>query len=352
MARALARGWGEPVLCTDSRPGRAQALVDEVGGEALASNAALAERADVVFLCHKPAQLDAVAAEVADREARRSSRSSAASRSTRLRARVPRPAACTRLMPNTPVEVAPAASICIARPTSRAARARARCASCSQRARHVVELAERLMDVATAVIGVAPAYVRADRRGAGRRRRAARDAARPGGRARRPRRSAGTAALLAQHDNDTLARPPRGHLARRLDGARAGGAGARRPARGLPGGRAGGRARRREVTTATVARPRDRAPRHRPTTSTRCSPSTLICIIAYIVLSIMFSAGVRLPYARWSSAILSFLRDVCEPYLRIFRRFLPMFGRSTSARWSRSFVLYIVWRVVVSAIDG
>jgi pyrroline-5-carboxylate reductase len=65
MARALARGWGEPVLCSDGGSGRAAALVAEVGGEALGSNAEVAERADLVVLCHKPAGLDAVAKEIA-----------------------------------------------------------------------------------------------------------------------------------------------------------------------------------------------------------------------------------------------------------------------------------------------
>src|SRR5580692_5078298 len=57
MARALARGWGDPVLCTDSGSGRAQALVDELGGERVASNRELAERVDLVVLCHKPYHL-------------------------------------------------------------------------------------------------------------------------------------------------------------------------------------------------------------------------------------------------------------------------------------------------------
>ena len=65
MARALARGWGDPVLCTDSGSGRAQALADELGGEAPASNRELAERADLVILAHKPAQLADVASEAA-----------------------------------------------------------------------------------------------------------------------------------------------------------------------------------------------------------------------------------------------------------------------------------------------
>lgn len=65
MARALARGWGRPVLCSDPLAERAQALVAEMGGEALPTNAEVARRADLVVLCHKPAQLDDVAREVA-----------------------------------------------------------------------------------------------------------------------------------------------------------------------------------------------------------------------------------------------------------------------------------------------
>jgi pyrroline-5-carboxylate reductase len=65
MARALARGWGEPVLCTDAGSGRARALAQELGGEALPSNRELADRADVVVLAHKPAQLREVAREIA-----------------------------------------------------------------------------------------------------------------------------------------------------------------------------------------------------------------------------------------------------------------------------------------------
>ena len=65
MARGLALGWGRPVLCTDVVIERAQALAAEVGGEALASGAEVAQRADVVVLCHKPPQLRTVAAELA-----------------------------------------------------------------------------------------------------------------------------------------------------------------------------------------------------------------------------------------------------------------------------------------------
>jgi pyrroline-5-carboxylate reductase len=67
MASALARGWGGPVLVSDIDAARAEALAEEVGGEAPGSNAYVADGADAVVLCHKPAQLEEVADEIRDR---------------------------------------------------------------------------------------------------------------------------------------------------------------------------------------------------------------------------------------------------------------------------------------------
>jgi YggT family protein len=78
----------------------------------------------------------------------------------------------------------------------------------------------------------------------------------------------------------------------------------------------------------------------------------LIMIFAYVVLSIMFSAGIRIPYSRWSTAVIDFLRQVVEPYLAIFRRVLPSMGPFDLSPLVGTFVLIIVWRVVVSAIGG
>lgn len=64
MARAMARGWGDPVLCSDSGSGRAAALAAELGGQAT-TNVEVARQADLVVLCHKPYQLQAVAKEIA-----------------------------------------------------------------------------------------------------------------------------------------------------------------------------------------------------------------------------------------------------------------------------------------------
>jgi YggT family protein len=51
-----------------------------------------------------------------------------------------------------------------------------------------------------------------------------------------------------------------------------------------------------------------------------------LLIILYIVIQLLFSVGVRPPYSRTVDAIIGFLRDICEPFLRIFRRIIPSFG--------------------------
>jgi pyrroline-5-carboxylate reductase len=103
MASALARGMGEPVLVSDIDAERARSLAEATGGEAVASNAELAERADAVLLCHKPRQLDEVAAEVAGHTDTVVS-ILAATPTTKLSAAYPG-AAIYRFIPNMPVEV-------------------------------------------------------------------------------------------------------------------------------------------------------------------------------------------------------------------------------------------------------
>jgi len=77
-----------------------------------------------------------------------------------------------------------------------------------------------------------------------------------------------------------------------------------------------------------------------------------ILIIAYILSSLFFGFGGRVPYARWSSAILGFLRDVCEPYLSIFRRVIPSIGPLDFSPIIAIFVLGILGRILVSLIRG
>jgi uncharacterized protein YggT (Ycf19 family) len=78
----------------------------------------------------------------------------------------------------------------------------------------------------------------------------------------------------------------------------------------------------------------------------------LILIFAYIITSLIFSFGGRIPYSKWSSAILGFLRDVCEPYLGIFRRFIPPIGPIDVSPIVAILLLQIVGGIIINLIHG
>lgn len=77
-----------------------------------------------------------------------------------------------------------------------------------------------------------------------------------------------------------------------------------------------------------------------------------LLIIAYILTSLYFAFGGRVPYSRWSSAVLGFLRDVCEPYLSFFRRFIPAIGPLDLSPIVAIFVLNIARTIIVGLITG
>ncbi|HEY8764626.1 MAG TPA: YggT family protein [Solirubrobacteraceae bacterium] len=78
----------------------------------------------------------------------------------------------------------------------------------------------------------------------------------------------------------------------------------------------------------------------------------IILILLYIVFNLLFSFGVRLPYSRWSDTLLNFLRDVCEPYLRIFRRFIPPIGMIDITPMIAIIVLGFLRTIIGNAIAG
>jgi YggT family protein len=78
----------------------------------------------------------------------------------------------------------------------------------------------------------------------------------------------------------------------------------------------------------------------------------IILIFVYILLNLLFSFGARPPYTRWSDAILSFLRDVSEPYLGLFRKFIPPIGMFDLSPMIGIFLLIIARQIIVNAISG
>jgi YggT family protein len=77
-----------------------------------------------------------------------------------------------------------------------------------------------------------------------------------------------------------------------------------------------------------------------------------LLIILHIVVQLVFAFGVKPPYSRASDAVLTFLRDVCEPYLRIFRRFIPMFGSFDFSPIVAIIVLSVGGNLIVGLIHG
>ncbi|MDQ6746210.1 MAG: pyrroline-5-carboxylate reductase [Actinomycetota bacterium] len=155
MASALARGWGDPVLCCDAGSGRARALAQELGGQACDSPSEVAQRCELVVLAHKPAQLAQIASEVAP--ASPAVASVLGGVSIKALQHVYPGMPVLRLMPNTPVEVRRGVTCLSAAPEVEDALV-AQVVALFSRLGHVQPIPEALMETATAVMGVGPAY--------------------------------------------------------------------------------------------------------------------------------------------------------------------------------------------------
>ena len=72
-----------------------------------------------------------------------------------------------------------------------------------------------------------------------------------------------------------------------------------------------------------------------------------LLIFAYILMS-----WIRIPYSIWGNRIQRFLYDVVEPYLRIFRRFIPPLGPLDISPIVAIFVLWIVSGLVIRVLGS
>src|SRR6187551_652704 len=72
----------------------------------------------------------------------------------------------------------------------------------------------------------------------------------------------------------------------------------------------------------------------------------VLLIFAYIITS-----WVKLPYSPWLNRIQRFLYDVCEPYLRLFRRILPSFGQIDLSPIIAVFSLGILDRLIQALLE-
>jgi pyrroline-5-carboxylate reductase len=136
------------MLFSDAGSGRAAALAEELGGEAV-SNVQVAERADLLVLAVKPAALGEVAPELG--AARNVVSILAVTPLDALQSALPE-ATVLRVMPNVGVEVRRGV-LCVAGDASGVVREKLSVLG------HVVEIPDSDFDEATAVMSCAPAYL-------------------------------------------------------------------------------------------------------------------------------------------------------------------------------------------------
>jgi len=75
-------------------------------------------------------------------------------------------------------------------------------------------------------------------------------------------------------------------------------------------------------------------------------------VFVYLLVNMALSFGARPPYSRAFDVVMGFLRDVSEPYLRLFRRFIPSIGMIDLSPMVAIFVLVIVAQVLYNVIRG
>jgi len=156
MASALARGIGEPVLVFDVVPEKAAALAASTHGEAVETAAQVAERADAVALCHKPGQLDEVAAQLGGR-ARAIVSILAAVRTDQLADRYP-DVPIYRFIPNIPAELGKGV-LCYAPGQLASEGPEREVLALLGRAGTVIPLDEHLIEPAMALMSSGPAFL-------------------------------------------------------------------------------------------------------------------------------------------------------------------------------------------------
>jgi uncharacterized protein YggT (Ycf19 family) len=76
-----------------------------------------------------------------------------------------------------------------------------------------------------------------------------------------------------------------------------------------------------------------------------------VFVSVYVLLIFVYilTSWIRLPYSL--APVQRFLYDVCEPYLRIFRRLLPPLGPLDLSPIVGVIVLYVLQRIVVQLLE-
>ena len=78
----------------------------------------------------------------------------------------------------------------------------------------------------------------------------------------------------------------------------------------------------------------------------------LIYLYIFLILAYVITSWIRLPYSPWLNRIQRFLYDVCDPYLRLFRRILPPLGPLDLSPMVAVLALVLIEQLVVETLLG
>jgi uncharacterized protein YggT (Ycf19 family) len=76
-----------------------------------------------------------------------------------------------------------------------------------------------------------------------------------------------------------------------------------------------------------------------------------VYVYSLVILAYIITSWVRMPYSVWLNRIQRFLYDVCDPYLRMWRRILPNFGPLDLSPVVGVAALYVLLAVVTNILD-
>ena len=76
-----------------------------------------------------------------------------------------------------------------------------------------------------------------------------------------------------------------------------------------------------------------------------------VYVYSLLILAFIITSWVRLPYSVWLNRIERSLYDVCDPYLRLWRRLLPTFGPLELSPVIGVAALYIMLAVAINILD-
>lgn len=71
-----------------------------------------------------------------------------------------------------------------------------------------------------------------------------------------------------------------------------------------------------------------------------------IWVYALLLIAYVLTSWIRLPYSPWLNRVQRFLYDICDPYLRLFRRFIPPLGPLDLSPMLAILVLFLLMNVV------